>query len=54
MTLKVDDRVRLNNGNEGVVTRINVLNVQKSARILLDNGIKTAVFGKKYDDIKKI
>ena len=54
MTFNINDRVRLENGKEGVICKLNILNVQKSARILLDNGEKTTCFGKKYSNMKKI
>ena len=53
MTFQVNDRVRFNN-QDGIVTRINILKVKKSVRILFDNGKEIAVFGNKYDTIKKI
>ena len=54
MSFNINDRVRMENGKEGVVNRLRVLNVQKSARILLDDGSQATVFGKKFDKMEKI
>ena len=54
MKFELNDKVRLQSGDEGIVTRLNVLGAQKGIKILLDSGKTVAIFGTHYDNLKKI